>query len=175
MGSEVKVLVGEVDGEEFYTPTERILLAKDCKFAAVGFNSTDSEEAIKEAKSVSISLPRYSIPLIWNGGMSNGDWVTYSNLTPDARVVIPFDCILQEITWSNSSSNRSFDIEFYKNGRNTTKYHTEEVRNSSNEYGAFPDLNHSFDAGDIIDLKYVDQGLNASDFVLVLFFQAVES
>lgn len=173
MGSTVKVLVGEIDGQEILVPTEKLLEAKDCKFSADGYVAVDAEEAIKESRNTAISLPRFPISIIMNGTVSNGDWLAYSNLTPDATIVIPTKCELREVTWSNSNDNRSFDFVFYKNGRNTTPYSTRQVRNSSNNYGLFDSLSDPFDSGDTLDIKYVDQGLNISDAAILLFFQTV--
>ena len=133
------------------------------------FTASEAQSAIEEARNTAIGTPRYTIPLVMNGSLSNGDWVTYSNLTPDSSILIPVNCVLKEITWSNSDTNRSFDMVFYKNGRTTTPYATRQIRNL--QYGIITGLSDSFVAGDRLDIKYVDQGLNASDLIVVLFFQ----
>ena len=174
MGDTVKVSVLELNGEEYDTPTERILQAKDARFSASGFLADEAEAAIVEAKGAAISLPRFPIICVMNGTVSNNDWLAYSNLTPDASIVIPTKCELREVTWSNSSSNRSFDFVFYKNGRGTTPYATRSVRNSAAAYGAFSGLADAFSAGDTLDVRYADQGLNLNDAAIVFFFQTVE-
>jgi len=120
-----------------------------------------------------ISLPRFAVPLIMNGTMSDGDWITYSNYLPDARILIPQKSILRDIVWGNRSSSREFDLEFYKNGRTGTPYATREVRSGGSTYGAFYDQNDSFDQGDTLDIKYIDRGSNATDLHVILYFQTV--
>ena len=137
------------------------------------FDSSNAQDAIEESLLTSISLPRFPINLVMNGTMSNGDWVTYSNLVPASSVIIPAKCELREITWSNTRTSVEFDLEFYKNGRTTTKYVTRSVSSGAESSGQFLSLSDPFDATDTIDIKYIDQGTNASDLVIVLFFQTV--
>jgi len=137
------------------------------------FTSKNTKDAIFEALNTSVSLPRFPVILVMNGTVSNGDWITYSNLTPSASIIIPTKCELRELTWSNRNSSVEFDLEFYKNGRATTAYETREVRSGSATNGQFTGLDDSFDALDTLDIKYIDQGSNASDLVLVIFFQTV--
>ena len=138
-----------------------------------GFSADQAQAAIVEARNSAISLPRFPIILVMNGTISNGDWITYSNLTPNISIIIPSKCELREVTWSNSNTSVEFDLEFYKNGRTSTKYATREVRSGSTSAGQFLSLSDAFDATDTLDIKYVDRGTNASDLVIVLFFQTV--
>jgi hypothetical protein len=137
-----------------------------------GFSASDVQMAIEEAKATAAGLPRFTISLVWNGTVSNGDWVSYDNLTPDSRIILPVKCRLNELAYSNANTDRSFDLGLYKNGRPGTLLDTLEVRNSQNGY--FTSLNQDFNIGDYLDIKYVDKGNNASDLVLVLFIQVLE-
>lgn len=138
-----------------------------------GFSAEDTQAAIEEAKATAAGLPRFTLPLIYNGTVSNGDWITYSNLTPNARIILPVKCRLQEVSWSNSRSSADFDYDLYKNGRGTgTLLDTLEIRNL--QYGYFTSINQDFNAGDIIDIEYIDQGTNASDLCTILYFQMLE-
>jgi len=148
-------------------------VARSIPFEDENFDSDNAEDAIVESLNTSISLPRFPVILVMNGTMSNGDWITYSSLTPSAPIIIPTKCELREITWSNSRTSVEFDLEFYKNGRGTTAYATREVRSGGASKGQFLSLSDAFDALDTLDIKYIDQGTNASDLVLVLFFQTV--
>jgi len=130
------------------------------------------QEALEEVDDIA-RLPVSPLPLIMNGTMSNGDWITYSNLTPNTAIVIPVKSQLVAFTWANTSTSREFDLEFYKNGRGTTKYATREVRSGLTTSGYFSGLTDPFNAGDTLDIKYIDQGSNASDLVLVLYLKAV--
>jgi len=170
MGDTVKILVGEINGEEKTVPTEKLLAAADCFFASEGIAATDAEEAIKEVKAGADAKPRYTVPCIMNGIMGNDDWITYSNLTPDSEIVVPFDSILEEVTYANSRNSVEFDIEFYKNTRVGTPYATREVRSGSENNGIIV-TNDSFAAGDRLNMKYKDQGTNAADLVLMVFFR----
>jgi len=137
-----------------------------------GFTADEVQSAIEEARQIALDLPVYTIPLIMNGTMSNGDWITYSNLTPDNSIRIPIKSELKAFTYDNTRTSVDFDMEFYLNGRTTTKYATREVRNV--DYGGiFTGLSDPFDPGDTLDIKYVDQGTNASDLTVILFFRVV--
>lgn len=138
-----------------------------------GYESEDLQGAVEESLTTAISLPRFPTMLLMNGSMSNGDWLTYSNLTPDSSILIPIKCELREFSWANTRTSVDFDVEFYKNGRTTTKYATREIRSGTAKSGIITGLTDAFDAGDSLDLKYIDQGTNASDLTVVMFFQAV--
>jgi len=125
----------------------------------------------------SLQFPRTTLHLIYNGTVSNGDWITYSNLTPNARIVIPIRSKLVEITWSNTNTSVEFDLTLRRNGRTETIFETLEVRSGSDSSGYFKesDINSpTFEEGDTIDIQYVDQGTNVNDLATVLFIQAVQ-
>lgn len=136
------------------------------------FTSINVQQALEEIDATA-RLPVYPLQLVMNGTMSNGDWITYSNLTPNATIIIPVKSQLSSLTWVNTSTSREFDLEFYKNGRGTTKYATREVRSGANKSGYFTGLTDSFNAGDTLDIKYIDQGSNASDLVIVPYLKVV--
>ena len=167
-----KVLLVEENGVDLHDATEVNFDASEMTFSGVGWDADNVKDGILEAKSLAIDVPRFTVPLIMNSNMSNGDWITYSNLTPDSSVIIPFESYLKEVTWSNSRSGVSFDFEYYHNGRDTTKILTQEVRNSSDASGVFANINQLLHQGDVLDIKYVDQGLNCSDLVMLLMFRA---
>lgn len=120
-----------------------------------------------------ISLPRFAIPLLMNSGLSGGDWITYSELLPDSRILVPQKSILRDIVWCNRNTSVEFDMKFYKNGRTGTPYIIREVRSGALSYGAFYDQEDSFVRGDLLDIKYIDRGSNASDLSVILYFQTV--
>lgn len=121
-----------------------------------------------------LSFPRYSIVLIYNGNVSNGDFLTYSNTIPNTDPCVPVKSNLKEVTWVNSNTNVSFDIEFRKNGRTTTPFYTYQTRNNTDGRGIILPNVTQFIQGDCISLKYIDQGTNCQDMAVTLFFQAVE-
>lgn len=132
------------------------------------FPSTIEEvqSAIEYAKQNAEGFPRAGLPLIYNGTVSNNDWVSYSNLTPDVPIIFPVNTKLNELTWANNNNDRDFDIEIYREDGTTylTKF---EVRNSTNNYGYFEDIDLTFTAGTGMRIKYIDQGKNCRDLCLV--------
>lgn len=136
-----------------------------------GFIADRAQTAIEEAKATG-GVARYAIPLVQNGTVGNNDWISYSNLTPDAKIVFPRACIVEEFSWSNSNSSVDFDLEFYKNGITSGDlYRTYQVRSSANDFDYETGWNDSFNAGDWIRILYKDQGTNLSDACLVLYIR----
>jgi hypothetical protein len=77
---------------------------------------------------------------------------------------------LNELSWSNTNTNVSFDLEFYLDGTApANKFYTLQIRNNAVGYGYVAALEYDFNAGQYIRVKYVDQGTNCSDFALVLW------
>ncbi len=111
---------------------------------------------------------RFTITLIHNGTVSNNEWLTYSELTPDVWIQFPFNCKLEEMTWGNKRTNRTFNLEFYKNGTGAGDIFRTKII-SGQEYGYESGLGDTFNTGDRIRLKYKDMGLNAADMVVVLY------
>ena len=165
MGSEVKILVGEVDGQEYDVPTERLLESKDCKFSNYYFGAVDAEEAIIEASKPLIPI----FMLQHNSNIGNNDWINFSNLTPNAKLVIPFDLTIEKLTWGNSNSSIDCDWKIYKNGITEADLcNTLEFRNTPNDYGSY-DCSIDFNEGDWVRILYVDQGTNMNDLNAVIW------
>jgi len=101
-----------------------------------------------------------------NGTMGNGDWVSISNLLSDYKYIFGENAKLIGMEWSNGSGdNRSFDLIFYKNGTGSGNIvRTYQVRNSDESYGFATGWDNLFAPGDYMRVKYVDRGLNCSDF-----------
>lgn len=134
----------------------------------------DTQAAIEYAKQNAEGFPRAGISLVMNGTMSDGDWVTYSNLTPNRKIIFPVETKLNELTWDNDSTNVSFDLEIYKNGTAPANLvYTYEVRNNLDGFDYLQNIDLSFAAGDWIRIKYIDQGTNARDFVLTLWISRI--
>ena len=139
-----------------------------------GFDAETTQEAIEEAKMTATGLPRWTLVLQYNGTISNGDFIGYDSLISgeDTPVIIGAQSYFAEFTFSNSRDNADYALEFYKNGTNpgdlfltvsktNVQYFTHEL--------ITPEF---FNLGDIIYIKYVDQGTNASDVVVVLYMRA---
>ena len=170
--SNVKVSILEKDGIEYDGPVEHELTASEVDFDSDGLTWTEAQEtqtAIEDARADALSRPRYSIPCIMNGTMSNGDYIRYSNLASNPEIMIPIDSDLAEVTYSNNNSSADFDIVFYKN-QTTTPFTTVEIRNSID--GVISGFAEIFDSGSKLYMKYVDKGSNASDLNLIVFMRA---
>ena len=134
----------------------------------------DVQAAIEYAKQNAEGFPRAGVPLISNGTMSNNEWLTYSELTPERKIIFPVKTKINEITWDNNNGNVSFDLEFYKNGTSPSDlFWTYEVRNNANGWAYVTGLNFQFEAGDWIRIKYKDKGANCVDMVMVLWISRI--
>lgn len=134
------------------------------------------QEAISaggEKAQTALDTPRYSIPLIYNGTVGNNTFIGYSNLVPgdDTPILIPVKSTLIEFSFSNANANASYTLEFRKGSTTATPFASISKTNTKN----FVDnsIDQEFLAGEEIYIKYIDDGTNASDVGLVLFFKAV--
>lgn len=136
---------------------------------------TNTPKALLAHKSNQVinAVSRGVYQLISNGVVSNNEWVTFSELTPAVWIPFPYDASIAEIAWDNKNNNRSFDLEFYKNDDVSGLIYTYEVRNK--RYGHTTGLDLEFTAGDRLRIKYVDQGSNASDLVVLLHYKKLGS
>jgi len=139
-----------------------------------GFPDTvlTTQDAIEYAKQNAEGFPRAGIPLIFNGTAGNGDWISYSNLTPNVPIIFPVKTKLSELTWANNNGDRDFDLEFYEQD-GTTYIDKLEVRNSPEKYGYFENMTYIFDAGTGLRIKYIDQGKNCKDLCVVLWISRI--
>ncbi len=135
-----------------------------------------TQEAIEYAKLYAEGFPRAGVPCIYNGTLSNNDWISYSNLTPSVPIPWAVSTKIHEITWSNKDSrdNRSFNLEIYKLvGTTQTLVTTLTVSNSTYHYGYWSGLSITFNAGEALRMRYKDTGLNCSDLVIVPWFSRI--
>jgi hypothetical protein len=143
--------------------------------ATNGFVATDTQAAIEEVKTYGEGFPRAGLALIANGTVSNNQWISYSELLPNTPVgPWAVNTKLHEISWSNTNTNVAFSLEFYKNGVTAGDlFYTMAVTSPNTGYGYISGLSYTFNAGDYIRIKYIDQGTNASDFALVLWISRI--
>lgn len=136
-----------------------------------GFTASNVQTAIEEAKATAQGFPRFGVTLMANGAQGNGDWITYNELLPNTKVVFPVNTKLDEITFSNNNSDVEFDLQIFKNGILAGNLVYTAVFNTGVgiDYGIISSINLSFVAGDWIRIKYIDQGDNTSDLVVVLW------
>lgn len=138
------------------------------------FTSTDTQSAIVEAKNIAVGLPRYTLLGVFNGIVSDGNWLSYSNLVPGDTVpiLIPVKCSLKEVTFYNINS-ASGRLDFYRNGTLAENiFDSLSITNSTS--GTKANFTQIFNLGDTLRARWVDLGTNPNDAVIVYFFQVEE-
>lgn len=149
-----------------------------------GFTSTNTQDAIEEAKTVAILKPRFSIVTTFNGTVGNNNWLGYNELLPgnEVPIRIPLNSVLKEVTISykntrllgipTGSNLIDGSLQIYKNGLTdpTNIIHTETFTNQASGK-VISNLNAPFLAGDFLVSKWKDDGDNPSDMAIVYFFQ----
>lgn len=138
-----------------------------------GYNSDNVQGAIEEGVGNALNTPIYTIVLQHNGTVSNGTFIGYDSLIPgDATpVLIPRESEFTGFTFSNASADADYTLEFRINTTVGTPFYS--VSKINVQY--FNDILStpvSFSAGDQIYIKYIDDGTNASDVVIMLTFRA---
>lgn len=135
------------------------------------FVSENAQDAIIEARDTAPGKARAPIILQHNGNLGNNFWHGYDSLIPSngTPIVLPWDCKLTEYTFSNNNTSVDGIMDFYKNGTagGDIVYSVSFV-NVNQVLTAAPDI--SFNAGDLLRLRWRDTGQNPSDVVSVLFF-----
>lgn len=117
---------------------------------------------------------RFTLTLLNNSTLSNGQRFGYSELLPNVPVIVPRKCRLKEITFSNQ--NATTDAQFRIYARTPTASPTPSgtllyTWNLTNSLSAFlTGLDLLFQAGQEVLINFVDTGDNPSDAAMVLFF-----
>ena len=154
-------------------PSSRTQEAEDTPFdnTSNDFDSDNVQDALEEVQFLVDPL-LVPITLVFNGTLSNGEFIGYSNLLPgdDTPIVCPITGNFIGFTWSNSRSNADFALVFRKNSTTTTPFFTWSVDNTQTANVEITP--EPFSAGDTIFVEYVDEGTNASDASIVLGFKA---
>ena len=137
-----------------------------------GFTSENVQEAIEEVQDIASPL-RVPISLIYNGTLSNGDFIGYSNLLPgdNTPIIVPITGSFVEFTWSNNNASADFALEFRINTTGGAAFFTWSVDNTQTAAVVLP-VPESFSIGDEIYVKYIDEGTNARDAAIVLLFKS---
>lgn len=123
--------------------------------------------------SASAFAARFTISLQHNGSVSGGTFFGYNELIPGntTPIIIPIASILKGYSFSNSSAAADYTLYFRKNSTVATPFHS--VSKVNTQYFAETITDQSFSAGDQIYVSYQDDGGNATDVGITLFFQAV--
>lgn len=174
MAGNPKFLIGEKDGVEFGGAAEYVPEAVDITIddSTLPYSASTVFDAIAATSTVAFAAI-FPIVLQHNGSVGNGTFFGYSNLISglDTPIVVPVDSTLDNFTFSNKNSSADYTIEFRKNTTGGSAFYSVSKTNTS----SFVDTLGSpepFSAGDLIYVKYVDNGSNASDVGLVLNFKA---
>jgi hypothetical protein len=165
-----KVAILQKDAEELAYQEELLLNAENVWFDDPTYDNV--QDALDNVADLVATLV-VPISLVYNGTLSNGNFIGYSNLIPgDATPVIaPITGDFSEFTFSNNSANADFALEFRKNTTVGTPFYTWSVDNTQS---AAVELvtPEPFTIGDRIYVKYIDEGTNAQDAAIVLHFKA---
>lgn len=137
------------------------------------FNAENVQEAIS-ANDIGVQAARYSVILQNNGTISDGTFIGYDSLISgdDTPIVIPRNSTFIEFTFSNSSSNADYTLIFRKNSIVATPFYSVSKVNTQFFSQQLGGSEMDFVSGDQIYIQYQDDGQNASDAVLVLFFRS---
>jgi len=135
------------------------------------FVSENVRDGIIEAREEALGLPRFTLALTYSGVISNNTYIGYLNTLPGdtTPVVFPFDCVVEEFTFSNSRSGADYTLEFRKNTTGGTAFF--DISKVNTKFFSDVTISQAFSAGDQIYIKYKDDGRNAKDVVLVLYFR----
>ncbi len=140
--------------------------------ASTSVEGDDVQEALESIDEL-VSPLVVPITLAYNGSLSNNEFIGYTNLIPgdDTPIISPITGLFTGFTWSNRNSNADFALEFRKNTTGGAAFFTWSVDNTQT---ASVDLvtPEAFTAGDEIYVKYIDEGQNGTDAVIVLRFKA---
>lgn len=117
---------------------------------------------------------RYTLTFQHNGTVGNGTFYGYSNLLSgdSTPVLIPVNSILKGFSYSNRNSSADYALEFRRNTTGGAAFYTTPNKVNVQFFTeTIPD--QTFNAGDQIYIKHIDQGGNASDAAIVIFLQVI--
>lgn len=139
-----------------------------------GFTSTDVQAAIEEAKQNAEGFPRAGIRSNYNGTVSANQWLGPSELFPNTPLLVaPVTLKINEITWSNQTTNVAFRIQFRLTSKTGTIFYTLTVTSPNSGYGYTTGVNYTLNPGDVVYAQYLDDGTNCSDMDLILWVSRV--
>ena len=137
------------------------------------FVSENARDAIIEARESAVGSSRFVINLTYNGTIGNNTFIGYLNTIPgnSTPIILPVKCKITEFTFSNQRSNADYTLEFRKNGTGGTPFFS--VSKVNTQFFTETAIDEDFNPGDQIFVKYKDNGTNALDVGLLLFFQNI--
>ena len=122
------------------------------------------------------TLAGASFTLMFSGdGIVNNTWLDHGAnnvITDDTFAILPFDCELSALTFSNSKTTADQDLEIYSAAENTLTQTLELTWSILGRSGRKADFGViAFTAGDKLGLYSRGGGISARDVVINLFFQ----
>lgn len=147
-----------------------------------GFISDNVQDAIEESKTSVVGSMFQT--LFENNGTSTNIWLNYGANPASSNsvfAVMPFDCKLVACSFTNAASSVDLDIQvnIANQGSSNTVNRTIifQVRNDRVATFSFPNSNNSnllLNQGDKVGVYIRDQGDNANDPVVTLYFKVLE-
>jgi hypothetical protein len=143
-----------------------------------GFVATDTQTAIEEAK-LTGGVQRFTISLLHNSSLTNGQRMGFSEVLPNTPVILPKNAQLKELTFSNNSTVADARFDIYRRptplatnvpGGTATLLQQWTITNSLT--AILTGMSHAFTAGQELLIVFVDTGDNPSDVSMICFFQA---
>ena len=119
-----------------------------------------------------IEAARASITLTNNGNLGDNAWLGYresipSNTTP---IIVPWNCTLVEVSFSNNRTSVDGNLEFYLNGLTVGDIYRTWNFTNVNISQILTGISDTFTAGDALSFQWDDQGQNPRDVAVTLFF-----
>jgi len=178
-GTEVDMLPTESDPTEDYSAVKGIAFENSDSLLIypssneIGYQDTSSG-GFKKFNSIGSAAfaARYTIMLQHNGSVRNGTFFGYNELIPgdSTPVIVPINSTFKGFTFSNKSSSADYTLYLRKNSTIATPFFS--VSKVNTQYFAQTVSDTSFSQGDQFYMSYQDDGNNASDVGITLFFQA---
>lgn len=170
-----KVMIAEIDGTELLFNEELPLDADRIFFNDTGapFTEDNLNAAVTQAANIG-SAAIYTLQLEHNGSVGNNTYIGSSSTVNGLDTPIPVTqtSSFVSFSFSNKRSNADYTLEFYKNSPTGTPFYTVSQTNTQFFSQQLPTA-ESFAAGDLIYVKYIDNGQNANDVFMALNFKVV--
>lgn len=163
-------MVAEKDGVDLEFNEEAALDASNIYYNSTMYDNV--QDAIDNIGDLVAPL-RVPISLVHNGTVGNNTFIGYSNLLPgdSTPIVVPITGTFTGFTWSNSNSTADFALEFRLVSTTATKFFTWTATNTQTSSVVLP-TPEAVTTGQKFYVKYLDQGDNSSDAVIILQFRA---
>ena len=159
-------------------------IAKSIRFdnSTNGFTSTEVQSAIEESKTSVVGSMFQT--LFENNGTSSNIWLNYGANPASSNSVftlMPFNCKLVACSFTNAASSADLDIQVnianQGSGNTVNRTIIFQVRNDRVATFSFPNSSNSnllLNQGDKVGVYIKDQGDNANDPVVTLYFKVLE-